>query len=101
MISGPMVDGFYFWRRRSLIKREIITENDSIIVGLGSSNYVVIIFSFLRKCLIYVNSIHSRVDFLFFIFIFYHTFTFQLLDKPWSQVSSLLPPGSCLQFYRA
>ena len=29
------------------------------------------------------------------------TFTFQLLDKPWSQVSFLLPPGSCLQFYRA
>ena len=27
-----------------------------------------------------------------------HTFTFQLLDKPWSQVSSLLPLGSCLQF---
>ena len=23
---------------------------------------------------------------------FLHTFTFQLLDKPWSQVSSLLPP---------
>ena len=27
-----------------------------------------------------------------------HTFTFKLLDKPWSQVSPLLPPGSCLQF---
>ena len=27
-----------------------------------------------------------------------HTSTFQLLDKPWSQVSSLLTPGSCLQF---
>ena len=33
-------------------------------------------------------------DFFFFL----HTYTFQLLDKPWSQVSSLLPPGSCLQF---
>ena len=31
-------------------------------------------------------------------FFFSHTFTFQLLDKPWSQVSSLLPPGCCLQF---
>ena len=30
-------------------------------------------------------------------FFFSHTSTFQLLDKPWSQVSSLLPPGSCLQ----
>ena len=29
---------------------------------------------------------------------FSHTSTFQLLDKPWSQVSSLLPPVSCLQF---
>ena len=27
-----------------------------------------------------------------------HTFTSQLLDKPWSQVSSLLPPNSCLLF---
>ena len=24
-----------------------------------------------------------------------------LLDKPWPQVSSLLPPGTCLHFYRA
>ena len=31
-------------------------------------------------------------------FFFSHTSTFQLLDDPWSQVSSLLPPGSCLQF---
>ena len=27
MISGPIVDGFYFWRRRSRVKREIIDEN--------------------------------------------------------------------------
>ena len=27
-----------------------------------------------------------------FFFSFFHTSTFQLLDKPWSQVSSLLPP---------
>ena len=33
-----------------------------------------------------------------FFFFFLHTFAFQLLDKPWSQVSSLLLPGSCLQF---
>ena len=33
-----------------------------------------------------------------FFFFFAHTSTFQLLDKPWTQVSSLLPPGSCLQF---
>ena len=31
------------------------------------------------------------------IYIYIHTSTFELLDKPWSQVSSL-PPGSCLQF---
>ena len=35
---------------------------------------------------------------LFFSFFFCLTFTFQLLDKLWSQVSSLLPPGTCLQF---
>ena len=35
---------------------------------------------------------------LFFLFFFCLTFTFQLLDKLWSQVSSLLPPGTCLQF---
>ena len=41
-----------------------------------------------------------RVDWLTTLFFFFlHTFcTFQLLNKPWSQVSSLLPPGSCLQF---
>ena len=36
-----------------------------------------------------------------FFFFFSHTFTLQLLDKPWSQVSSLLLPGSCLQFFIA
>ena len=35
-------------------------------------------------------------------FFFIYTSTFQLLDKPWSQVLSLLPSGSCLPFfYRA
>ena len=37
---------------------------------------------------------YSRVYLLFL----FHTSTFQLLNKPWSQVSSLLSPGSCLQF---
>ena len=39
----------------------------------------------------------SAVDNLL-LYIYLHTSTFQLLDKPWSQVSSLLPPGSCLPF---
>ena len=34
-------------------------------------------------------------------FFFSHTSTFQLLDKPWSQVSSLLPPVLAFNFYRA
>ena len=34
-------------------------------------------------------------------FFFSHTFTFQLLDKPWSQVSSLVPPVLAFNFYRA
>ena len=55
----------------------------------------------------------SSTSLLFFVFVFVFviTFTFQLnswevftlsdlLDKPWSQVSSL-PPGTCLHFYRA
>ena len=33
----------------------------------------------------------DSTDHMFFFF-FLHTSTFQLLDKPWSQVSSLLPP---------
>ena len=38
----------------------------------------------------------------FFSSFFLHTFTFQLLDKPWSQVSSLLPPPVlAFNFYRA
>ena len=36
-----------------------------------------------------------------FFFFFSHTSTFQLLDKPWSQVSYLLPPGSCLEIFIA
>ena len=37
------------------------------------------------------------VIFILFCF-FFHTSTSQLLDKPWSQVSSRLAPGSCLRF---
>ena len=37
-------------------------------------------------------------EYIFIYFFLSHTFTSQLLDKPRSQVSSLLPPGSCLQF---
>ncbi len=45
---------------------------------------------------------HAELYWLTFFF-FSHTFTFQLLDKPWSQVSSLLPPLLLLafNFYRA
>ena len=39
--------------------------------------------------------------FILFYFIFSRTFTFQLLDKPWSQVSSLLLPVLSINFYRA
>ena len=35
---------------------------------------------------------------LLYYFSFSHTSTSQLRDKPCSQVSSLIPPGSCLQF---
>ena len=40
--------------------------------------------------------------FYMYIYIYFlHTSTFQLLDKPWSQVSSLLPPVLSFNFYRA
>ena len=39
------------------------------------------------------NTDPGRVSFFFF-----HSSTFQLVDKPWSQVSPLLTFGSCLQF---
>ena len=42
-----------------------------------------------------------RVVHLPMIGFFFHTYIFQLLNKPWSQVSSLPPPGSCLQFFIA
>ena len=41
-------------------------------------------------------SIHQRNT--GFVCFFSRTFAFQLQDKPWSQVSSLLPPDYCLQF---
>ena len=43
----------------------------------------------------------TRPSVLPFSYFFSHASTFQLLDKPWSQVSSLPPPplpGCCLQF---
>ena len=33
-------------------------------------------------------------------FFFFHTSTFQFLDKPWSRVSSFLPPVLAFSFYR-
>ena len=45
--------------------------------------------------------IYSGVYYIYIIYVCGLTFTFQLLDKLWSQVSSLLPPGTYLHFYRA
>ena len=50
------------------------------------------------------NTVDQRVQHTYILYLGIYiglTCTFQLLDKPWSQVSSLLPPGTCLQFYRA
>ena len=39
---------------------------------------------------------------LFFLSLFFHASTLQILDfKPWSQASSLLSPAACLQFFIA
>ena len=47
-----------------------------------------------QRCSATTAFCHERPRFWFFVS---HTSTFQLLDNPWSQVSSLLPLGSCLQ----
>ena len=44
------------------------------------------------------GTIRAVAPYSFFFFFFLTLYTFQLPDKPWSQVSSLLPPGPCLQF---
>ena len=50
----------------------------------------------------YSRQQHHRQDIILHTEYILNTSTFQLLDKPWSQASSLLPPGSCLHFfYRA
>ena len=63
----------------------------------GSHRYITLQFLWVR---VRVSSIHGEKhsNVCVFFFFFSHTFTFQLLDKPWSQVSSLLPLGSCLHF---
>ena len=44
----------------------------------------------------------TRFGYLFYFYFLFRTFTFQLLDKPWSQVSTLLPPPvRAFIFYRA
>ena len=49
-----------------------------------------------------ISEINKRKQQLGYIYIFFsHTPTFQVLDKPWSQVSPHPPPGSCLDFLRA
>ena len=45
----------------------------------------------------YRLGMHAQFTIESFFFIVFHTFIFQLLDKPWSQVSYLLPPGPRLQ----
>ena len=39
MLSGPIVDGFYFWRRRSLLKREIIQLSLKIFPIIGWAKF--------------------------------------------------------------
>ena len=73
------------------------------------------VFADQAGCRLYVslNKV-PLIDFFFFFFFFNRhvlspsstrkRFVFplsHLLDAPWSQVSSVLPPGTCLHFYRA
>ena len=47
---------------------------------------------------LFPNMPRSMSTCLFLFLFLFLTLTFQLLDKLWSQVSYLLPPGTCLQF---
>ena len=47
-------------------------------------------------CRYYCYYYYCHFYYFFFFFSFSHTSTFQLLDKPWSRVASLLLPGSCV-----
>ena len=54
------------------------------------------------KCHRYIMSWPRITRFFVYSFLlFIHTSSFQLLDKPWSQVSSFLSPGSSLHFFIA
>ena len=53
---------------------------------------VAVTYLLVHRSTVVVLSSHS------FFLLFSHTFAFQILDTPWSQVSSLPLPGYCLQF---
>ena len=96
----------------------------NVFVSLNTQNTQLTLFYRVFNILsMYIDtSIYSRIcsTCIYFVFFFLsflsfflnHHFSFRaqlvggftlsdLLDKPWSQLSSLLPPGTCLQFYRA
>ena len=74
-----------WWYNRTQNSCEVLHFPFARVVTLILFFFVFRFFKSLRKS--------SRV-----VFFYSHIFTSKLLDKPWSQVSSLLPPGSCLQF---
>ena len=64
---------------------------------------VVLIFvlcsrSYISPCQIFAEVLSSQIE-KPQIFFFHSHFTFQLLDKPWSHVSSLLPPRFLPSFF--
>ena len=97
---------------RRQVDRDAVAWKDSrlidpliYIIPLGQSESVNS-YSYLRKT-------HRQFFFLFLLPFLHNHFILSsstrrrvftlggLLDKPWSKVSSLLPSGTCLHFYRA
>ena len=57
MTSGPIVDGFHFWRRRSLLKREMIAQN----ISHNSWSYNIVGQTHPRKvCIHFTKLFHIR-----------------------------------------
>ena len=77
---------------------EIATRNAISSVGLAQAHPLTKPSAMRKHPSAGLGPVTTYPIYFYFFFFFSHTFAFQLLDKPSSQVSSLLPPGSCLRF---
>ena len=92
LYRAPALLGVGFWHRIPMV----LTDFTGNIEGSGTIQPA--LFGSPRRLYFYPTTATAHPDYFFILYYFFHSFTFQLVDKPWSQVSSLLPPASCLQF---